>query len=131
MIYTSKETATGSGKYNFVLQPNAIVNGSSVKIADVTGQTTDVPYVTVGQSLTSFILAGSNATDPSKPVYVAKSVNYQNKGIKDITLPTSITSSANVLVLSDNYLYGRSILSTPKTHFAFVVMGSTLQPLMN
>lgn len=131
LIYTSQETATFSGKYNFVFQPNAIVNGSSVKIADVTGQSNGFPFVSVSQSLTSFVLADSNGTDSSKPLYVAKSVNYQNKAIKDITLPAIITNSANILALSDNYLYGRTAVGTLKTHFAFVVMGSTLQPLMN
>jgi hypothetical protein len=88
LIYTLQETSSGSGKYNNTVQANVIVNGSLVKIADMTVQTTGTPKITVSPKLNTVFLVGNSFSDATKPIYMAKSINFATKTIKDILLPT-------------------------------------------
>lgn len=75
--------------------------------------------------LSKVIIKGTSATNASQTVYVAKSIDWPNAGIKDITLPTSLGTNNVDLALSDEFLYIRNSY-TDKRHSAFVIMGGSL-----
>jgi hypothetical protein len=87
LIFTYKETTTGSGKYDWKVQPNFIRNNSMVAFGEFTGQSTDIPQITVSSKLSKVIVYGKKFDDATKPFYAGKSIEYDTKIVKNLELP--------------------------------------------
>lgn len=71
------------------------------------------------------IVQGLSSSDATKASYVGKTIDWGNKVIKDISLPSALTSINAEVALSDDFLYVKNIV-TDKKHSAYAIMGSTL-----
>lgn len=71
------------------------------------------------------VVQGYSATNANQAVYVAKTVDWLNRGVKDITLPTAITGVKVPFALSDEFIYINKY-ETDKKHGAWAFMGTTL-----
>lgn len=87
LIFTYKETAAGSGKYDWKVQPNVIVNNSLVIFGEFTGQSTDIPQITVSLKLSKVIVYGKKFDDATQPFYAGKSIEFDTKAVKNLELP--------------------------------------------
>lgn len=63
--------------------------------------------IVVGPRLTKIIFMGTIVINPQtkRVFYFAKTVDWKNKIIKDIILPSEITNSYSYLAISDDFLY--------------------------
>ena len=122
LVFTYKETTSGSGKYDWKVQPNAIVNNSLVSFAEFNGQTTDIPQITVSMKLSKVVVYGKRFDDATRPLYVGKSIVYEAKSSKNLELPIEVTGVANEVINTEDFLYAKNQQGEMK-HFGYVIMG--------
>lgn len=63
--------------------------------------------VRVSSKLTKLVVNGIIGTNggANTTIYVAKTIDWSNKVVKDITLPTDITGGSGSFILSDDFIY--------------------------
>jgi len=54
------------------------------------------------------IVYGKSSSNSSQPFYVSKTIDFDNKVVKDINFPTDITNVFNEVACTDEFLYIRN-----------------------
>ena len=88
--------------YEWKIQLNTIVNLLSTKIGEFSGIVqNNFPNILVSPKLSKVIVQGFSATNASSVTYVAKTIDWPKKVVKDIVLPTAINGILTQITLSD------------------------------
>ena len=132
VIYT-REQATGSN-FNYKLQFNSISKNAPItisKIDETSGQSHLLPNIAVSRRLSKVVLSAIDPADNAKAVYVAKNVDWLGKNTKDIALTPAITSSFNLISVSDDFLYARNTQAPNPKQFGYALVGTSLVEAFN
>lgn len=76
-------------------------------------------------------MSGTDSVDTNKRHYAAKTIDWINKIVRDISLNTGITSTTNSIALSDSYLYVRNSVGSSRKHYGFAITNSSLFEIFN
>jgi hypothetical protein len=132
VIYT-REQATGNN-FNFKLQFNSISPTAPIsisKINETLGQSHLLPNIAVSRRLSKVVLSAIDPADNTKAVYVAKNVDWLGKNTKDIALTPAVTSSFNLISVSDDFLYARNTQTVNPKQFGYALVGTVLAEAFN
>lgn len=100
-IIASSRTVNNT-HYAWKIQLNSIANSLSTKVGEFSGTVqTSLPDVYLSPRLSKIIIKGNSATNSTQRVYVAKTIDWPNKVVKDIVLPTAITSIDTSIAVND------------------------------
>lgn len=112
--------------FTWRVQLSTIASSVSTKMTEFTGTVqTNKATIKVSPKLTKIIIQGLSSADATIPVYVGKTVDWPNKVVKDIVLPTILTAIlAPKFSLSDDFVYLNNVAGDKK-HSAWGFMGST------
>lgn len=80
----------------------------------------------ISPKLSKIVIKGVNATNNTNIIYVGKSIEWNGKTVKDMTLPIEVTGTMNEIALSEDFMYVRNLDAIPRKHYGYVLMGSTL-----
>ncbi len=91
VVFTKKESNI-TGKWDFKLQINVMLNSVLKNISEFTSTTTEEPSILVSPELTKIIVFGKSMDNATKPFYLGKSVNYQGLKTQDLVFPAKVSS---------------------------------------
>lgn len=123
-VIATHKAGTGS-LYTYKVQFNTIVNKTSVKIAEFTGTVTNKPIFLVSPKLTKFVLNGLSESSSTTAFYLAKTIDYGLKVVKDITLPNAVKSIIADIDLTDEFLHVFN-KNGDKKQTVYTIHGTTL-----
>jgi hypothetical protein len=133
LVIFTREQATGNN-FDYNLQFNSISQNGSITISkfdEISGQSHLLPKIAVSRRLSKVVLSAIDPADNTKAVYVATNVDWLGKNSKDIVLTPAITSSFNLISVSEDFLYARNTQAPNPKQFGYALVGTSLVEAFN